>query len=560
MANFFDQFDSPAGAPPPPASGNFFNQFDVTPASQGQPARITVRPPPPPGSAEALKDASFAEKALAPITGLPATYTGMVRHGLQAASEGTQQAGEALAGPISTPETSALERAIQGIQEGKDIDYAVQQAQQPDIPTRERSLGPIPVSDRLKAVSNILGGFGKTVAGAGEYLTAPIFAPIRSIVAQPVENVTGGYIPKEWTEFAAGLALPIPKNIPGVARAPEEFIPTRPATPTEGMLRAQASRQYQSPEVTGTMLPPTAATRLSDQIMTDLARGRANDVTAPTVYSLVGRIEQPPAGAAGFSVNNIETLRQQLGEIGPIKDGTGRVINKPELRAAQIARSRIDEFLRQNAPEAAATLEQARGNISAAEGAATINRKEFRAELRAAAANSGMNISNTMRQRIADILLDPAQRRGYSRAELAMMDRIVRGTTTENLLRTGSNILGGGGGAHAFYSGVLTGGAAPAVGFALKSLSNRMTANNIQRLNDMIRADSPLGRQLQTPLSDWGAAQEAFAAAPTARNRARLTIASRNLSNNLSDAGVKITPDRLIGGPSLAPASENGEQ
>jgi hypothetical protein len=31
-----------------------------------------------------------------------------------------------------------------------------------------------------------------------------------------------------------------------------------------------------------------------------------------------------------------------------------------------------------------------------------------------------------------------------------------------------------------------------------------MTARNIDRLNEMIRADSPLGRQMLGPLGDWG--------------------------------------------------------
>lgn len=49
-------------------------------------------------------------------------------------------------------------------------------------------------------------GAGNVVAGAIKYGMAPINAPVRTIVGEPIENVTG--IPKEYPEFAASLAIP----------------------------------------------------------------------------------------------------------------------------------------------------------------------------------------------------------------------------------------------------------------------------------------------------------------------------------------------------------------
>jgi len=495
------------------------------PAAAGAPARITVRPQ------------GFVENATAPVTNIPGTYADIVRNAVGNMLAGPKQAAEGVAS-YGTEDTG-LEKAIEGIQGGRDIDYAVSRATEEAPPKPQGS-----ITDRLKAIGNILGGIGKTAQGAAEYVSAPVVAPFRSIVSQPVENVTG--LPKEYTEFAAGLAAPIPKSIPGFARAPDSFVPPRPRAPEVAELRTEARGQYNAPEVTGApLLPASEAENLAFQIRSDFTKGRVNPEKARDVYAMVDRLENAPPGAR-FSLDNLESVRQQLGEIGPIKDGTGNVINRPELRAAQIMRNRIDQTIREQFPEAAPTLERARGNTAAAERAETINRKEFRAELQAARANSGMNVSNLMRSRISDILLDPAQRRGFSADELALMERIVRGGRGENTLRAGSNILGGGGGAHAFYAGLLSGGVAPALGYGLKSLSNSITARNIERLNDLIRSRSPLGRQLITPMEDFGAAQQAFQAAPTPQNLARLTIASRNLSNNLLDAGIKVAPDRLI--------------
>src|ERR1035437_2425331 len=53
---------------------------------------------------------------------------------------------------------------------------------------------------------DIAKGAWNTGVGALGYATSPISAAIQSLVGQPIENVTG--IPKEYTDFAAALALP----------------------------------------------------------------------------------------------------------------------------------------------------------------------------------------------------------------------------------------------------------------------------------------------------------------------------------------------------------------
>ena len=49
-------------------------------------------------------------------------------------------------------------------------------------------------------------GAGNVAAGAVNYTLSPVNAGVRTVVGEPVENVTG--IPKEYTEFAASLAIP----------------------------------------------------------------------------------------------------------------------------------------------------------------------------------------------------------------------------------------------------------------------------------------------------------------------------------------------------------------
>ena len=65
-------------------------------------------------------------------------------------------------------------------------------------------------------------GAGNVALGGLGYVSAPISAPMKTIVGDPVENATGSPIAGSLAQAAAGLVLPIPKGIPRVADLPEE--------------------------------------------------------------------------------------------------------------------------------------------------------------------------------------------------------------------------------------------------------------------------------------------------------------------------------------------------
>jgi hypothetical protein len=498
-----------------------------TPAAEGQPAKITVRP---------------ANSFL----GYPQHYQEMRTQAQNDIGRGVEQIGSGLMS--STDENNSLQSAIEGIQKGQDIDYAVEQSSRP--PSM-----PVP-SPGMKVAA----GVGNVVQGAAGYLYSPIGAGVRSMVSAPLEQRTG--IPKEYPEFAAGLAIPLPKAVPRVAKA---------EAPTVAELKGAASAGYKSPEVRGVEIKSETLPQLSQKIRAELDSGLSIDETlAPKTFAILAKAEQAPAGSV-VTVQNLESLRRKLGHAA----GSG---DKTERLAAIKAQRDIDDFLAHlpkgdvitgDAQAASAILKEARGNYSAAESALTLDRKTQRAELRAAAANSGQNVTNAMRQRMADILLSPSERRGFSSPELVMMERIVRGSKTENIIRGAGNFLGGGGGLGAMVTTAEgaralgpIGALAALPGAALKSLSNVMTARNIEKLNEMVRADSPLGRKVAAPLEDWSRIRAEAETTPTSRNIARLTLASRNLSTNLRDVGIEVAPDRLIRlqGPVGAGAEEEQPQ
>lgn len=137
---------------------------------------------------------SPAERALSPITGYPETYQRMNKEARDMVSSG------------------------------------VSQMMHPDSLTDPGAHG----------ISDVLTGAGKAALGGIGYVASPVTAAYRSVVGQPVEDVTG--IPREYTEFAAQLATP---GI-GFARAgavkPGVATEVLPAA-TEGQQVAQAAER-----------------------------------------------------------------------------------------------------------------------------------------------------------------------------------------------------------------------------------------------------------------------------------------------------------------------------
>jgi hypothetical protein len=88
-------------------------------------------------------------------------------------------------------------------------------------------------------ISDVLTGAAKTALGAAGYVASPISAAYRSIVGQPVEDVTG--IPREYTEFAAQLATP-GIGLPGAVKAPVAAIPSAAPVAAPNEIVAAARR------------------------------------------------------------------------------------------------------------------------------------------------------------------------------------------------------------------------------------------------------------------------------------------------------------------------------
>lgn len=419
-----------------------------------------------------------------------------------------------------------------------------------------------------QAVGNVVKGFGNTVQGGMGVAGAPLNAAMRTYIGEPIEKATG--IPKEIPEIGASLLLPgaISRAIPAIGRLASR-------APSVEAIRDAARAGFQSPAVKSLEIRPAPVATWAQSTKGDLTNSGLGDVVADKTWRTVSALENVPAGAK-VTGNDLHALRQQLGKIAQEVDPATRRAT-PDAAAATKAIKSLDEFINAGIkrtdviagdPASAAKIwKEARGNWASATKADKLDMIQFRAELRAAAANSGQNIDNTLRQRMVDIMADPAKARSFSKDEQKLMQRVIEGSDTRNTLRFTSNMMGGGGGVGmpivAAIGGAATAGAPipfagaalPLVGMALKKMQNALAVRELDQLHTLIRSGSPLARRLGGPLQDFAKHLQAFDVAPTARNLAQISIASRNLSTNLKDANINVDPEKLVRSAIAPPAA-----
>lgn len=176
---------------------------------------------------------------------------------------------------------------------------------------------------------------------------------------------------------------------------------------------------------------------------------------------------------------------------------------------------------RDRAAEAGAAVKEANANYAAGERSNTVTRKVEKAEIGAQSTGSGLNLDNKTRQILAAIIDPerPRNRRGFSQEELAVIKDIVDGKHGADAARWLGNTLGGGSGLGAISAGGVgsalggaagallggptgaaigapIGGALPiAAGLGFRKLANKITTNQAQRLDELIRMRSPLFQQ-----------------------------------------------------------------
>ena len=199
--------------------------------------------------------------------------------------------------------------------------------------------------------------------------------------------------------------------------------------------------------------------------------------------------------------------------------------------AKGLARESIDDFLSARMPE----LETARAEYGAASRAGRLGEATERAE------GAAQGYDRAMRGEARKILNSQTGTRGYTDEQIKMLEGI----------RDGGKLISAAG----QYTGRMNlpsmlaayaSGGATLPGFALAKLADKMTAAKVAKLDLSLRMRPDLAPRIELPMKEWAKIAELAKTEPNARNLSKLTLATRNMTNNLKDADIYLDPNELL--------------
>lgn len=330
------------------------------------------------------------------------------------------------------------------------------------------------------------------------------------------------------------------RPIPGATMAVKD--PSLAIVPPSAKLLERGGEQLEAFRNLPIPYDPKAFGTLAVQMEQELLKRGVFPENSPQLYASINRLKQGTASGPGNPTvhagpANLMAIRENLADLfgkqGEHQKGVGVAFGKLndfiERPPAGAVLAGSPAFLAAYAPELYA---RGRANYAAGirgEGLEDVKRT---ADFRAASANSGANTDNSLRSRIASVVLDAKKTKGFTDPEIAALEAVPLGDTKRNVMRAAGNVLGGGGGlgsvassgtaaTAAAYLGlppsVATGigAATPALGAYLKLKAGKSTEQALDEAIDMTKRRSPLfqdmGRQDLVP--DTVRARDAIARA-----------------------------------------------
>jgi hypothetical protein len=389
-----------------------------------------------------------------------------------------------------------------------------------------------------KGVESVAGKFGEpqTTAGkyaqsVGEFVPSSFIGPggiatkAATTIAGGLGAEAGGEIGGEWGRFFGGL---IGGGAGGLASAETQAVVASGRLPTLEQIHDAAQAAYRQVENARLIASQGSLNGLVSSARAGLDQRLITDAVAPRTFRALQQLAD-----SGGDVAQIMGVRQQLGKINP---GAGT-----DYEAAQHVRDAIDHYIEtlppgeivQGNPQfTQAMLEFARANWRAY---AKLDQVQTALEIgqhRAAVSGTGANTQNAMRQRIREILDSERNSRGFSAETRQQMEDIVTGTWLQNMARFAGKFAPSGpisamGSGLAYLGGGPGAAAAVAIPATIaKYLGTYLTRRQIQRLEDMIRAESPIGRPVAR--GNAAAAQNRAAILPAAAARSGLATSANS--------------------------------
>ena len=433
---------------------------------------------------------------------------------------------------------------------------------------------------------------GKAALGVPQLLMSPLTGAARSVgghllaagerfvgenIVNPIAEKLGGQAqhpdPQKMYEAAKGdtdLAMTAlaARRVGALTPTPRSAPKIEAPSPSVEELKASATKAYESPEVKSLEVKPTVIRNFGEAAESALTNDSFDPVVAEKTFKLLRNLQKVPESSV-ITGGNINTLRKSFGKLATDAVGTSdgaaaaKVISYLDEALTKVPAS---EVVAGDVNAAASKLEAARGDYAAAKQAENIDNKLISAQLRADSTNSELNVANTIRQNLRNVVdpTKPKEGRGLLPDELDAAKTIVEGTGAQNAMRTAGNYLGKlqgtaiGGVVGSIFgpAGAAVGAAIPSTaGFLLKSLANRMTVKQAQQLSEKIRSRAPLASSAEK----FEEAAAALAEKRDPKAIAGAVLAARNLSANLRSAGLNFSPADILSGLQ-APSGGNAQE
>lgn len=418
--------------------------------------------------------------------------------------------------------------------------------------------------DKMGPVEGLM-ALPKAVVGAGRVAMSPVVGTAKSVIGHGManaehwvgENVVNpalehfGYKPQHPdaaqmyetakgdvdTAMSAARPAGAPVKAPGVGAGYEWKGPVAAKPAPTGVVDQPetqeffdaANNHYSNMRGFGVEINPSAMNGVADNITTEL-HAEGYRPRNSKVFADVDELRKP--AGQNHEISDIESVRKVLQKTA--KDPS-------ERDAARRAIGHIDDYLAnlKNNPQdvvvnphfAGRVSDEAlaaRGNYAVAKRSEDIDEAMDKAQRQAASGGAGGNINNAIRQQLKSLRNNKRTMRGWSDEEKAELDKVISGSATGNAARQAgkfaphgivSTVMAAGAG-HALAPG-LGEVAVPAAGWIAKKIGDRITQAAAARLQNVIKARSPLGKQ-----NSINAAAQSALAPPVSRVPRLLTSGS----------------------------------
>lgn len=284
-------------------------------------------------------------------------------------------------------------------------------------------------------------------------------------------------------------------------------------TRTTDQLRAAKTAAYDAAENAGVRYTPEAFGDMVDGVQAEMMAANISPQRHPRAASMLADLQ----GMKGRepSLTEMDQLRQVIRrDVASSNDPAERFFGQKMI-------ANLDEFM-----DAAGTGQVTGGDpekgVAALRSARDLNTRyrkletldglDMAAEERAAAAGTGSNIDNTLRQNVRRF---KDKTKNLTPAEEAAASRAIRGGAGQNLLRTVGRLSPEGGTVSqgvSLATGLATGGVAPAVGFVARRLADAITRRNVDDLARLIAGTDEAAVAAQRQLAELAASDPAVEA------------------------------------------------